>query len=161
MASSVRTDSETLLICVMVWPGGKLSSISIAFWVHVRDQRRLWPATWLVMFLIECFHKGLPPFSSSGLLSRVRWMPWCLLGRTEGGQNIKILRELTVLLGVSQGPFESPLSLVFINRGYSGTKEGGSFLQGFMHLSLAFFIFTLLDSLSRSVYDIFPLTVCL
>lgn len=92
-------------------------------------------------------------------------MPWCLLARTEGGQNIKILRELTVLLGVSQVPAESPFSFVFINRGYSGTKEGGggggSFLQGFMHLSLAFFIFTLLDSLSRSVYDISPLTVCL
>lgn len=87
-------------------------------------------------------------------------MLWCLLGRTEGGQNIKILKERTVLVGVPQGPVESPILLVFINRGYLGTKEG-SFLQGFMYLSLAFFIFTLLDRLSRSVYDIFPLAVCL
>lgn len=87
-------------------------------------------------------------------------MMWCLLGR---GQNIKILRKLTILVGVPQGPVESPFTLVFLNRGYSGTKVvvGGSFLQRFMNLCLAFLIFTLLDSLSRSVYDISPLTVCL
>lgn len=50
----------------------------------------------------------------------MRWKPWC----QREGSTSKHPKELTVLIGDPQGPVKGPLSFVFINRGYSGTKRG-------------------------------------
>lgn len=82
----------------------------------------------------------------------------CMTTGQREGRSLKhwTNRELTVLVGVPEALMSRARSLVFINRGCSGAT-GGSFRQGFMYLNFDFFfIFTLLDSLRRSVYDIPP-----
>lgn len=68
-----------------------------------------------------------------------------------GGQNIKTLKRTDRTYWWPPRPCRRPAPACLHNQ-----KWEGSFLSGFMYLSLAFFIFTLLNSLSRSVYDIFP-----
>lgn len=68
-----------------------------------------------------------------------------------GVQNIKTLKRTDRTYWWPPRPCRGPAPACLHNQ-----KWEGSFLSGFMYSSLAFFIFTLLNSLSRSVYDIFP-----